>query len=356
MSRPVTAVLLAFALALAVGGLAWIVSGDADGIDPLPEIALPRAARGTPGTPALPTPRERDGRPAPAPTAPGHLAPPPPLRLAPPLVLCRVVDAETGRPVPSFSFQILPHDDATDPLVASLYWSEAPTPVRGSASGILRAERPAGTWDVVVFAPGYLPGSLAGLVVPYEQMRPVDIPVRHGLSIAGQVTDENGLGVRDVPVFLAVTRLFGDVDPPRATVATTDPAGRFRFSPLPPGEYAVALLEPDNALDRQGGLMLERGTLEVSLFLAPRHQVLVSVRDPGGLPLADASVELVGSTAPDAVTNESGQARLRFVSPGDYVLRVRAEGHAPSEEPLSLPPGAGEVLRWVTLDVVPTDG
>lgn len=285
------------------------------------------------------------------------VAPPEPLRApavaasGPNTIIGRVVDDETGAPVASFTIEAVPHSDRP-PIERLDEVPGKPQPVRAVA-GIFRLERSRGRWDVVVQSAGYKPGALIDVEVPRPDARPIELRLSHGPSITGLVYDDNNLGVPDVPVFLHVTRLSGAAKPPRATLARTDAAGRFRFSPLPAGLYSVSALEPDSA-DVVHDIALDGGTAEVAVYVAPRQQVVAAVRDPWGRPVRDAQVELRGpGMVVTESTNAAGQAQLRFIKPGSYDLHVSRDGYVDLTEPLELLSASGEVVRWFTLQPEP---
>lgn len=313
---------------------------------------------------------EPDGAPAPlvgrrAPTAapalpePPEAAPAQPLRAdaperapaaipaGPNVITARVLDDETGRPVGAFTVKAVPHGDT--PAIGRLSEEPGkPQPVNAVA-GIFRLDSRPGSWDVVVQAAGYLPGELTAVAVPRPDARPLELRLSHGPSLTGALVDDTGQAVPDAPVFLHVLRLDGPDKPPRNALATTDHAGRFRFSPLPPGLYALSAIEPDGR-DRVTNLAVGRGTTDTTLVMAPRNQVLAAVRDAWGRPVRDAQVELrAGDLLSSETTNAAGQARLRFLKPGRYEVRVTREGYADLTESLALEGISGELVRWYTL-------
>jgi hypothetical protein len=274
--------------------------------------------------------------------------------MGPEAVLGRVIDAEGGDPVSVFQVHVLPHE--ATPALSRL---EAVPPVPfHRASGIFRIDREPGIYDVVVIAPGFEPGVLEALEVPLPDARPVGIPLHRGAGIAGRVLDENGRVAAGVPVFLHVTALRDPRDrPPRLALAHSGLDGSFSFSPLPPGEYAITALEPDNEVDRVGGLRVSDGTIRTDLVLRARHQVQVQVRDDRGRPLEGASIELRGEGRLESdATNEQGLALLQHVPDGHYELEVSHPGHAPLREELVLEGGTGETLRFLPLDTLPGEG
>ena len=317
-----------------------------------PPAALPE--RGAPATgPALPAVEGQEPAASePLPTPAGTSVE----RLGPNAIVGRVVDDATGRPVDAFHVDVLPWEAGPAPLerlAAAHDRPERSTPFK-DGSGIFRIERTPGRWDVIVHADGYLPGVLGDVTVPREDAQPTEIRMLHGPSLTGLVSDAEGRPAPEVPVFLHVTRQFTDEPPPRIALAHTDTLGRFRFSPLPPGEYAISLLEQDNAVDRLTGLRVESGTVDVSLPMQPRHQLVILVQDEAGRPIQDALVELSGAgrLASDR-SNAAGQAVVRYLADGDYELSIEREGYEPLRETLPLEGGAGERMNWFRLTRAP---
>ncbi|HEX5009867.1 MAG TPA: carboxypeptidase-like regulatory domain-containing protein [Planctomycetota bacterium] len=281
--------------------------------------------------------------------APLHLRATPPA--GPSIIIGRVLDEETGAPVTTFSIKAVPHD-GRPPLPRLDEEPGKPQPVRAVA-GIFRLERGKGRWDVVVQAATYLPGELLDVEIPRPDAHPLELRLSHGPSITGLVYDDSNMGVPDVPVFLHVERLALGGPPPKNAIARTDAAGRFRFSPLPAGLYGLSALEPNSA-DKVSDIALDHGTAEVSLYVAPRHQVMAAVRDAWGRPVRDAHVELRGSDSMDTeATNDAGQAQLRFLKPGHYDVKVTREGYVELADALDLDSRSGDLVRWYTLQEAP---
>jgi len=324
---------------------------------PLDPGAAPGAAR-LPPRAAAPDDDALPPVAAEAPTAEQPLPPPaaPPVeRLGPNAVVGRVVDDETGQPVAAFNVDALPWDPSPplERLASAHDRPERSRPFRSDA-GIFRLERAPGRWDLIIRAPGYLPAVLGDVHVPPADGTPAEIRLSHGPSLAGFVSDSAGRPAPDVPVFLHVTRQFSEGPPPETALARTDGQGRFRFSPLPPGEYAISLLEPDNDVDRLAGLRVEAGTVEVSLPLQPRHQIVICVADEANRPIQDAVVELSGNgtTASDR-TSSAGQAVLRYLADGDYELSIERDRYQPLSDRVQLTGGSGESVRWFRLAALP---
>ena len=313
----------------------------------LGEHTGPTAGADLPAVDGQPAPATPDALPAPSDT--------PVEQLGPNAIIGRVLDDATGQPVTAFNVDALPWEPGPplERLAAAHDRPERSKPFTGAA-GIFRLERTPGRWDVIVNADGYLPGVLADVTVPREDGQPTEIRLSRGPSLTGLVSDAQGRPAPDVPVFLHVVRQFTDEPPPRKALAQTDDLGRFRFSPLPPGEYAISLLELDNPVDRLAGLRVDSGTVDVSLPMQPRHQLVICVNDDGGRPIQDALVELSGTgRLASERTNPSGQAVVRYLADGDYELSIEREGYEPLRDTLPLRGGSGEQVRWFRLTSSP---
>lgn len=272
----------------------------------------------------------------------------PVLPIGPKMIIGRVLDELTGAPITAFQITILPH--SSEPALERMLRAEInPVPVRAT-SGIFRFKRDRGRWDVVVIAPGYEPYVLNDVSVPRTDGTPTDIRLSHGLSLTGLVHDQHNLPVVDARVFLKVTQLFDDVAPPKRLIAKTDQHGRFRFSPLPAGEYSLTVLEPDNPTDRVSGILVEGGTTDITVFLAPRHQLIVSVQDSYGRPVRGAMVQ---ATSPgqhaSGRTSLSGQVLLNWLQDGIYAVTVSRAGYRTEHGEVLLAGGQGDMVRWFTL-------
>lgn len=346
MTRTLQFALLAATLLLVAGlGLVLTLDGASPAEDdPTGELISRRPGGARPAE--LPT----AALDAPLPAAPAVPAPLRPETMPPPgpdVLGARVLDDETGAPVPAFSVKAVPHD-GTPPLPRLASAPENPQPVR-TPSGVFRLHKPPGRWDVVVQAPGYLPGELLDVALPRPDLALLELRLARGPCIAGVVRDDSGLPVADAPLFLEILRLEQPGPPPRTAMARSDEVGRFRFGPLPPGLYSICALEPGSA-DRTPNVPVSRGTTAIEVWIAPRNQFVAAVSDAWGRPLAGAVVELRGpGVVASEATNDAGQARLRFLKPGRYDLSITHPGHAPLAEPLELQGRSGEIVRWYTL-------
>ncbi|MHC5212241.1 MAG: carboxypeptidase-like regulatory domain-containing protein [Planctomycetota bacterium] len=317
-----------------------------------PPAPIARLADASRDAPALPVPAPATSR-GPGGSGTRSLQPPAPERLGPDLIIGRVVDARSGEPVTNFRVDVLAAGPGSplERLLAAHDRGERSRPFQ-TRSGVFRLDRKAGSWDIVVRAPGFLPAEIRDLVVPLEDAQPVLIEMDPGPTLTGLVYDVDGVPVPDVPVFLHVTRLEDGGKPPGQTVTSTAWDGRFRFSALSAGTYAVSVLEPENEIDRYGGILVQGGTVDISIPLTPRHHLVVCVKDGYGRPVREAGVELRrddGNGFASGNTLPSGQVTLRHLTSGDYTLHVTRDGYADAEQSLRLSGGSGQMVRWITL-------
>lgn len=256
------------------------------------------------------------------------------------------IDVANEKPVGDFTYWVVPHD-GSDPIARL---DEVPGNRHSEASGVFRSRQRPGLYDVVIEAPGFLRCVRTALEVPMPTRKAYGFKLETGAGIAGTVFTEQGMPARDVPVFLHVQRLEPASDPPRTAATRTDRDGRFQFTPLDPGQYAVSLLEPDNRRDRLGAIYVESSVTPVDLTLATRHQLTLRFRDEAGRPVGGARVELVGDgRVASAVATSGGLAVLEHVGDGRYSLRVDREGFEPHVEDLVLEGGFGQTMRWIGL-------
>ena len=84
-------------------------------------------------------------------------------------------------------------------------------------------------------------------------------------------------------------------------------------------------------------------------MVAKREPLVISgrVRDPGGDPVKEARVYFTEGPVsfPDiaALTDDEGRFSLTAPAPGTYILECRAEGFAPKETAVTVPP-SGQIL------------
>lgn len=349
MPRPSTSIILTlFSVgALLVLGLAvMLLEG---GGQPAPEprqesgavVALPDASAAQPvleGLTRPPSTRARQARPK-APRQVPHRGP---LQ-----IIVRVSDRASGKPVPSFQVSILEHT-----AVAALERIEEREPQAFHLrEGIFRVQKDPGSYDVVVMAPGYLPGILADVPIPAENGTALELPLDRGPGIAGTVIDSEGLPRAGIDVYLETLSLRDRAARQTLrTKAVSGVDGRFSFSPLPAGEYAICLLWPNNLDDRIAGIRVAGGTTEVPMRLLARHQVSFRVMNNQDQPLRSARLEIRGAGRyASAATNATGVAVIDNLPDGEYQITVRQNGYRELVEELELVGGLGQHVRYIRL-------
>jgi hypothetical protein len=343
------AALAGAAMVALLGWTLWTVTTDPP-LDGPGEQAVVVRSPGTPAprvSPDLPvapdTPQATADGPAPRPMS---VAEGPPQ--GPDGVLGLVLDAATGKPVPVFQVHVMTAGSG-DPLER----------LAGSTSqafhvltGVFFVQQEKGLWDVVVQAPGYEPAVLTGLPTPAREREPLRFELARGPGIVGLVLDEVLMPVAGIKTFLEVTELFDpEAKPPFIRTVTTGADGRFSYSPLPAGEYAVTLLEPDNEDDRVSGLRVLGDTVTIDMYLHPRHELTVKVQAEDGSPLADVLVEARSEESHYAhgQTNENGLVLLEHLPDGTYTLTATRPGEPPHVEEVELFGGSSQEVRWLTL-------
>jgi protocatechuate 3,4-dioxygenase beta subunit len=143
--------------------------------------------------------------------------------------------------------------------------------------------------------------------------------------------------------------------------AETDADGRFRFSAMPATQGARLVAHGQGALGLGRTLTLLAGdTYEVLIPAIAGAELAISVRNQEGLPVADASVELLrrdltgtvlrGRTTRSATTDSAGRAVLAPLAGGAARLSVRRDGHVALHQDLEVTPGERRTLE-VKLDV-----
>lgn len=344
--------LLAVLSLAALAAVAWLVlelGGSPEGPGDTGVVDAPEPVEGP--TPLVaPAPAGVDRLP---PAQPARVEIQPPPRLGPAKIVVRVRDGDTGRPVPTFQLNVLEAAEG-DPL--ERLGEAVRQPIR-RRDGIIGVEQEPGLYDVVVIAPGYQPAVLRGVEVPALDGRPLPVTLERGPGIAGTVYDRDGLRQGGVPVYLGVTRLRDpQASPPTLRRVTTALDGSFGFSPLPAGEYTLALLEPDNQDDRMAGIRVVDGTTRVELILGSRHRLTVQVEDHEGRPLSGVRLELRSADHfASAETNSAGVALLEHLPDGQYELVARHPRYEDQQEPVELVGGLGDHLQHLRL-VVPRPG
>lgn len=146
--------------------------------------------------------------------------------------------------------------------------------------------------------------------------------VGRGVQVSGEVHDVEGKRIADVAVWLIATQAARYA---RMPVARTDAHGRFVFSGVAPGHYAVQLASTDARDERPvGELDVDDGDIDDLVFVRPRFgRVAGRVEHVDGTPVVGAKVlNLDDSTQTAAFTDDDGQFLLHDTPPGRRHITV----------------------------------
>ena len=154
----------------------------------------------------------------------------------------------------------------------------------------------------------------------------LEITMDPGASVSGQVLDGRaGTPIAGAELALQETEkreeflsMFGEDQ----WEATSDEEGGFRFTRLPPGEYMLIAKHEDFSETTYGPFQIEQTAVEdLMVMLHPGATLHVEVLDDEGIPMADATVQVVntaGKINETATTGDDGIATLPPLQAGNY--------------------------------------
>ncbi|GMT99913.1 hypothetical protein KH5H1_40330 [Corallococcus caeni] len=119
-----------------------------------------------------------------------------------------------------------------------------------------------------------------------------------------------------------------DVTGPSERTTVTDDVGRYSLV-LPVGTYTVSATLFGRAPVTVTGVVVSEGgtvTQDFSLAQVPSHAVAGRVTDPSGTPVPGATVTVLGTPLPPAITGPDGRYRFEQVPEGTYDVQVEAGG------------------------------
>ena len=295
----------------------------------------------------------------------------------------RVLDAQTGSPIPDFEVDFGPDRSSGrggfgpggggGRALARVMRAMAggtgggPQPVHSDDGAFALEDVPPGTWEVVAHARGYQTARVGGVTVEEGGTRDAgDVRLVPGNAIRGQVLDgASGVPVLDASVSAqraggggrALALLMGEAD------ARTDADGRFSIEGLAAGSYTVVAQHPDFA-NASTLAEVKEGPVDADLRMTPGGTLGGVVLSETSSPLAGASVTLSaggggggfgrgGGAAfgggQSTVTDETGRFRFLHVTAGRYSIAAGLRGHQTTPADVVLQ--AGETRDNVVLSL-----
>ena len=260
----------------------------------------------------------------------------------------RVKDEVTGNPVPAFTVYYCREspDDPTRTIELTVRLGEQARAFRRADGRFKIMDLDEGVYDIAIKAMGYPVHYVRGIEVPSKKERSLEIPLPRGNYIEGKVVDTAGRPVDKAMVYLKVEALDNPDDlPPARRAARTGGDGAFLFGGLPPGRYGLCLNSMQHPLAKEEGLYVGGGGIYRELLMPDLSGLEITVTDPFGHPLPNASIRLWernGSAVISMKTDMNGRAYRRMVPPGDYDLRIWKSTYEPhAEKDFKILPGSG---------------
>jgi hypothetical protein len=249
----------------------------------------------------------------------------PEIALAPAGMLqARVFDAASGRPLQSFNASVEP----ADAILASAWAAPRLDLSPGSGDGVFTATLPRGAYRIRITAAGYTEGGPFEARVAANETAKLDLPMDHGATIAGRITDDQGAPVAKASVFATPdeTSLGEDAARGSAGNATTAVDGTYTMSGISRGAVTLSV-RAERFVPLRRSLVAE-GLMTVDLTLERGLTVNGMVR-LDGKPLRGASVDAVtaalGGDYQSDVTDANGRFVLRGLVPARYTVNAYAE-------------------------------
>ncbi|MCI0534473.1 MAG: M56 family metallopeptidase, partial [Verrucomicrobiales bacterium] len=276
----------------------------------------------------------------------------------------RVVDANTGAPLPGTKVQAN-YFYAGSGMEGHNLRTDAERKV--AIPGPDRPTRDAGM-NIFVTAENHVPKvvSWRGGSVPAEYV----FKLEAALTIGGKVVDESGRPVPGVKLNVNRPGMDGDwslehIDfPPRDSTVQTDENGRWSLSYIPKhyDKAGLQLTHPDFMVTRADVPVGRPESTSATLVIQRGFIVSGTVKDNSGQPVTDATVREVnnfGRRNLSAKTSADGAFTLKGVTPGELQLIVQAKGFAPQAKRLEMSAdnhgvefilGPGKIFRGRVLD------
>ena len=252
-------------------------------------------------------------------------------------LILHIVEEGTGAPVEGAAVSARARD----------FKADSQTDEKGVCSLDVPSSAP-GYFQIFIKKDGFVPISLEWRG---EGEGKVSIPAEHtvslskGTTIGGLIQDDQGAPIAGASVFVIVpSNESREPGKPRPSIqdfeAKTDAEGRWRCDIVPAklDDVLLRLSHSDFISDALYGstprpsieeLRAQTGVMVMKKGIAVEGRVLAA----DGKPIAGAKVaqgrDRFGSNYPSATTDDEGKFRFANCPPGELILTVQAEGHAP---------------------------
>ncbi|MDZ7730424.1 MAG: carboxypeptidase-like regulatory domain-containing protein [Natrialbaceae archaeon] len=187
---------------------------------------------------------------------------------------------------------------------------------------------PRGNYTVTFDAPAYAPNVTNVTLVSNESTVLNATLTSINGSISGVITDTGGQPLTNATVVINET----------GQTATTNPAGSYTITEVPPGTYNLTASRTNYTNNSLSGIVVGPGqnVTDANLSLTPLNGTITgTVTGPGGAGLANATVT-VASTNQSATTAANGTYTITAVEPGNYTLTAARTGYDTASENVSV--------------------
>ena len=179
-------------------------------------------------------------------------------------------------------------------------------------------------------------GKIDSIEVPSGQdLENVEIRLKAGAVVAGRVTAPDGRGAAGA----RISTVSDEPDEIKFGGQATDGDGYYRLEGLAPGKVAIEATH-DDYVRTVKEIDARPGSNTLNLQFEGGQEVSGRVIDPGGAPVAGASLSLVSSArewgGPEGMSGADGTFRIAGVADGDYKVFASREGYAPSRGDVSV--------------------